>query len=97
MLYQNYGGGYEFGMAALQKCTPENDDERLRRATEEVLSQINSSSDGFLSDMDLLSCVNGCVMSSIATHNTYGFVCDEDGRGTIYVRFEGSSEWISVY
>lgn len=97
MLYQNYGGGYEFGMACLTECTPENGDERIRRATEEVLSQINSSSDGFLSDMDLLSCVNGCVMSSIKTHNTYGFVCNEEGRGMIYVRFEGSSEWIAVY
>lgn len=97
MLYQNYGGGYEFGMTCLKKCTPENGDERNRRATEEVLSQIDSPSGGFLSDMDLLTCVNGCVMSSIKTHNTYGYVCDEDGRGTIYVRFEGSTEWVPVY
>lgn len=90
MLLIDFSGGYDYGLSCL-KAIPDNHSlTKWDIAYSEVVEQLGE-------DFNLLACRNGSAMSSIKTHNTYGFACQPDGRGMYYVRFEGESEWHSIY
>lgn len=81
---------YSYGMHELNKTPVEKNKDRLSRAYLEVVNQLYD-------DFAFLVETNGSAMSSVITHNTYGWVCDEEGRGMFYVRFEGETKWHSIY